>query len=37
VRTRPATVRELADVIDMAFATRHGESILAVVSSAGRA
>ena len=37
VRTRPATVRDLADVIDMAFATRHGESILAVVSSAGRA
>lgn len=37
VGSRPATVRELADVIDMAFATRHGESILALVSSAGRA
>ena len=28
----PRTITELADVIDMAFATRHGESLLAVVA-----
>ena len=28
----PRTVAELADVVDMAFATRHGESLLAVIT-----
>jgi ribonuclease D len=36
VRTRPRTVEALADVIDMAFATRHGESLLAVINRPGR-
>ena len=30
---KPRTIVQLADVIDMAFATRHGESLLAVVES----
>ena len=30
---KPRTIAQLADVIDMAFATRHGESLLAVVES----
>jgi len=33
VTRRPGTIAELADVIDMAFATRHGESLLAVIAS----
>ncbi|MEY3588554.1 MAG: hypothetical protein RJA47_1150 [Actinomycetota bacterium] len=33
VATRPRTIAELAEVIDMAFATRHGESLLAVIGS----
>ena len=33
VAAPPRTVAELADVIDMAFATRHGESLLAVIAS----
>ena len=33
VAERPRSIAELADVIDMAFATRHGESLLAVIAS----
>ena len=34
VRGRPDTVDELAIIVDRAFATRHGESILAAIRSA---
>lgn len=33
VEARPRTIAELAGVIDMAFATRHGESLLAVIEA----